>query len=99
MSRWVRAFSRPTSKSRNWGALFAIDLFTRKSAALLGPLSRTPFVAGQVFTAADISCGYAVGLARFLGCEERLDPVVRDYAARLAGRPAFQRAISKGHTS
>ena len=81
------------------GALFAIDLFTRKSAALLGPLSRTPFVAGQVFTAADISCGYAVGLARFLGCEERLDPVVRDYAARLADRPAFRRALSKGQPS
>ena len=45
-----------------------------------------------MFTAADTSCGYAVGLGRFLGCEDRLDPVVRDYAVRLAGRPAFQRA-------
>ncbi len=92
-------FFAPDEQKQNWGALFAIDVFTRKSAALLGPLSRTPFVAGQVFTAADISCGYAVGLARFLGCEERLDPVVRDYAARLADRPAFQRAISKGQPS
>ncbi len=92
-------FFAPNEEKQNWGALFAIDVFTRKSAALLSPLSRTPFVAGQVFTAADISCGYAVGLARFLGCEERLDPVVRDYAARLADRPAFQRAISKGQPS
>ena len=53
-------------------------------------------VAGNVFTAADISHGYAVGLGRFLGCEDRLDPVVGDYAVRLADRPAFQRAISKG---
>ena len=44
--------------------------------------------AGEVFTAADTSCGYAVGLGRFLGCEDRLDPVVRDYAVRLAGRLA-----------
>ena len=92
-------FFAPDEQKENWGALFAIDVFTRKSAALLGPLSRTPFVAGQVFTAADISCGYAVGLARFLGCEERLDPVVRDYAARLADRPAFRRALSKGQPS
>jgi hypothetical protein len=55
-------------------------------------------VAGEVFTAADTSCGYAVGLGRFLGCEDRLDPVVRDYAVRLAGRPAFERAISKGQS-
>ena len=51
-----------------------------------------------MFTAADISCGYAVGLGRFIGCEDRLDPVVRDYAVRLADHPAFQRAISKGQS-
>ncbi len=89
-------FFAPEDQKQNWGALFAIDLFVRRSAVLLGPLSRGPYVAGDVFTAADISCGYAVGLARFLGCEDRLDPVVRDYAVRLADRPAFQRAISKG---
>src|SRR5215203_1629223 len=92
-------FFAPDEQKENWGALFASDVFTRKSAALLSPLSRTPFVAGQVFTAADISCGYAVGLARFLGCEERPDPVLRDYAARLADRPAFRRALSKGQPS
>ena len=91
-------FFAPEDQKQNWGALFAIDLFVRKSAALVGPLRQWPYVAGEAFTAADISCGYAVGLARFLGCEDRLDPVVRDYAVRLADRPAFQRAISKGQT-
>ena len=91
-------FFAPEDQKQNWGALFAIDLFVRKSAALVGPLRQSPYVAGEAFTAADISCGYAVGLARFLGCEDRLDPVVRDYAVRLADRPAFQRAISKGQT-
>ena len=89
-------FFAPEDQKENWGALFAVDLFVRKSAALLGPLSRAPFVAGGAFTAADISCGYALGLARHLGCEDRLDPVVRDYAARLAERPAYRRAIGKG---
>jgi len=86
----------PEDQKKNWGAAFAVDLFVRKSAALIGPLSRLPYLAGEVFTAADISCGFAVGLARFLGCEDRLDPSLRAYAARLAERPAFQRAISKG---
>lgn len=89
-------FFAPEDQKQNWGAQLAIDMFVRKSAALLGPLSRGPYVAGDVFTAADISCGFAIGLARFLGCEERLDPALRAYAARLAERPAYQRAVGTG---
>lgn len=88
-------FFAPEDQKQNWGSRFAIDSFVRKSAALLRPLNRGPYVAGETFTAADISCGYALGLARFLGFEDRLDPVLREYSGRLAQRPAFQRAMSK----
>jgi glutathione S-transferase len=88
-------FFAPEDQKQNWGANFAVDLFVRRSRALLGPLSRSPYIAGDTFTAADISCGYAVGLSRFLGFEERLDPALRDYAGRLTQRPAYQRAMSK----
>jgi glutathione S-transferase len=88
-------FFAPEGEKENWGSQFAIDNFVRKSAALLAPLARGAYVAGQTFTAADISCGYALGLAKFLGFEDRLDPKLREYAGRLAERPAFQRAMSK----
>ncbi len=88
-------FFAPEDQKQNWGGQFAIDLFMRRSAALLKPLSRSPYIAGDVFTAADISCGYAVGLSRFLGFEERLDPALRDYAGRVTQRPAYQRAMAK----
>jgi glutathione S-transferase len=88
-------FFAPEDEKQNWGARFAVDLFVRKSKALLVPLARSPFLAGDTFTAADISCGWALGLARFLGIEERLDAVLREYLARLAERPAFQRARSR----
>jgi glutathione S-transferase len=88
-------FFAPDDQKQNWGSQFAIDLFVRKSAALLIPLRRSPYVAGQAFTAADISCGYALGFARFLGFEERLDPALREYLGRLAQRPAFQRATNQ----
>jgi glutathione S-transferase len=88
-------FFAPEAEKENWGSQFAIDNFVRKSAALLAPLARGPYVAGQTFTAADISCGYALGLAKFLGFEDRLDPKLREYGGRLAERPAFQRAMSK----
>jgi glutathione S-transferase len=88
-------FFAPDDQKQNWGAQLAIDLFVRKSAALLGPLSRSPYVAGDVFTAADISCGYAIGLSKFLGFEERLDPALREYAGRVTQRPAYERAMTK----
>jgi glutathione S-transferase len=88
-------FFAPEEHKQNWGGQFAIDLFIRKSAALCGPLGRSAYLAGEAFTAADVSCGYALGLSKFLGFEERLDPALRDYLGRLAQRPAYQRAMSK----
>jgi glutathione S-transferase len=44
------------------------------------------------FTAADISVGYALLLADFIGLSEGFKPVVADYWARLSARPAFQAA-------
>ena len=88
-------FFAPEDQKQNWGSSFAIDSFVRKSAALVEPLRRGPYLTGATFTAADIACGYALGLARFLGVTERLDPVLRDYADRLAARPAYQRASSQ----
>jgi glutathione S-transferase len=86
-------FFAPDDQKQNWGARFAIDNFVRKSSALLVPLRRGSYVAGEAFTAADISCGFAVGLAGFLGFEDRLDPLLREYLERLSQRPAFQRML------
>ncbi len=44
------------------------------------------------FTAADVSVGYALLLARTLGLDERFSPAIKAYWERLAGREAFQRA-------
>jgi glutathione S-transferase len=89
-------FFAPDDQKQNWGAMFAIDLFVRKSAALVEPLKRGPWLLGDTFTAADISCGYALGIARPLGVEERLDPVLADYADRCRGRPAYKAAVAHG---
>ena len=86
-------FFAPEDQKQNWGAQFAVDMFLRKSSALVGPLRKHPYVAGERFTAADISCGYAAGFGRFLGVEDRLDPALREYHKRLTERPAFQRAM------
>jgi glutathione S-transferase len=88
-------FFAPEEHKQNWGGQFAIDLFVNRSRALLGPLSRSPYLAGDAFTAADICCGYSLGLSRFLGFEERLEQPLREYVGRLTQRPAYQRAAAK----
>ncbi len=86
-------FFAPEDQKENWGARAAVDMFVRKSAALAGPLGRHPFIAGDTFTAADISCGYAAGFGQFLGVEDQLHPMVKEYHGRLCERSAFQRAM------
>lgn len=52
-------FFAPENEKQNWGARFAIDLFVRKSAALLVPLRSSPFLTGDTFTAADRAAGHS----------------------------------------
>lgn len=52
------------------------------------------YIMGEQFTIADISVGYALGLAQFMKMGE-FPKVIADYAARLQARPAFQRAAAK----
>ena len=86
-------FFAPEAERRNWGAKLAIDMVVGRAKAVAAQLRRTPYLAGERFTAADISCGYGLGLMEQLGGVDRLDEVVRDYVERLQARPAFQRAM------
>lgn len=53
-----------------------------------------PYLAGDRFTLADISVGYALGTAEPLGVGDRISGAVGDYLQRLAKRPARQRAYA-----
>jgi glutathione S-transferase len=63
---------------------------------LLSALRASPYVCGERFTVADVSVGYALHLARFVGAFDDLDDVAKSYYQRLADRPAFQKATSDG---
>ena len=89
-------FMAPEGEKRNWGAGWVMDNFVRKSAALVRRLKESPYLAGPDFTAADISCGYAIGFARSLGAGDRLDPILGEYLARLTAREAYKRAATHG---
>ena len=57
-------------------------------------LEAQDFACAGRFTAADISIGYALLLARVLGHHERFGPAVQQYWTRLSSRAGFGRAMA-----
>lgn len=90
-------FFAPPEERDNWGGKAAIDMAIRRSILPATALKQRPYVAGDSFTAADISVSYALDLAQFLGFRNRLDPVLADYHERLKERPAQQRARERSN--
>jgi glutathione S-transferase len=56
-------------------------------------LTEQPYLCAGRFTAADVSVGYALMLARYVGFAERFTPAVKAYWERLAQRDAYVRAL------
>ena len=82
----------PEGERDNWSARQAMGVFTSRLALVTRQLERAPYMAGDAFTAADISVGYALEMARKnVGFE--FGAVERAYMARLRQRPGFQRAL------
>jgi glutathione S-transferase/3-isopropylmalate dehydratase len=82
----------PESERDNWSARQAMDVFMSRLTLVTRQLKRAPYMAGDVFTAADISVGYALELARknvgvVLGDAEQA------YMARLRERGGYRRAL------
>jgi glutathione S-transferase len=62
-------------------------------------LAAQEFLCAQRFTAADVSVGYALLLARHLGLNERFTPAVRAYWQRLQEREGYRRAMAVQETA
>lgn len=56
-------------------------------------LAEQPYLCAGRFTAADVSVGYALMLAQYLGIAERFTPAVAAYWLRLQKRDAYVRAM------
>jgi glutathione S-transferase len=82
----------PEAERYNWSAGQALDVFETRLGLVTRQLARSPYLAGERFTAADISVTYALQLAkravRFDFGEAELA-----YMARTSGRDAYKRAM------
>jgi glutathione S-transferase len=82
----------PEAERRNWGASKALEVFESRLGLVTRQLSRSPYLAGETFTAADISVTYALQFARSSG-GIALGEAEQAYIARTSGREAYKRAM------
>jgi glutathione S-transferase len=82
----------PEAERQNWGARKALEVFESRLRLVTRQLARSPYVAGDTFTAADISVTYALELAQRHGAVT-LGEAERAYVARTSGREAYKRAM------
>jgi glutathione S-transferase len=87
----ARTFA-PESERRNWSAGQALRVFESRLTLVTRQLARTPYLAGDTFTAADISVTYALEFAEKYGGVS-LGAAEQAYIARNSGRDAYRRAM------
>ncbi|MBY3556845.1 glutathione S-transferase family protein [Rhizobium laguerreae] len=82
----------PEAERHNWGARKALEVFESRLGLVTRQLARSPYLAGEMFTAADISVTYALEFARRTGVFT-LGEAERDYVARIRERDSYKRAM------
>ena len=82
----------PEAERQNWGAGKALEVFESRLGLVTRQLAHSPYLAGDAFTAADISVTYALELAQRTGAFV-LSGAEQAYVARTSGREAYKRAM------
>lgn len=85
---------RPESRRIPIIAEEAVERFYQHAKVLDQYLGETGYLLGAEFTAADVMVGYALHLANAFGLIKDTPDDVQKYFARLAARPAYQRAVA-----
>ncbi|MBX3486121.1 glutathione S-transferase family protein [Phenylobacterium sp.] len=92
----VSRFLAPEAERENWGATWARECVERRLDLVRARLARAPYMAGEAFTAADISVTYALNLGgKHAGFA--LGDAEQAYIARTTARDAFKRAMERSH--
>ena len=82
----------PEGERENWSAGQALHVFETRLRLVTRRLAHAPYMAGETFTAADISVTYALELAQ-RGARIPLGESEKTYMARTSARPAYKRAM------
>jgi glutathione S-transferase len=82
----------PEAERQNWSARQALGVFESRLGLVTRQLARSPYLAGERFTAADISVTYALEMAR-RNAGVVFGEAEQAYVARTTGREAYRRAM------
>jgi glutathione S-transferase len=82
----------PAAERDNWSTGWALRTFESRRGLVARQLARSPYVAGETFTAADISVTYALEFAQRT-VDVVLSEVEQAYVERTSGREAYARAM------
>jgi len=86
----------PETERNNWTANQALEVFQSRLGLVTRRLAHSPYLAGERFTAADISVTYALDLAqRNIGYD--LGEAALAYWRRTTGREGYKRAMAACH--
>lgn len=92
----VSGFIAPAAERDNWGARWARECVERRRLLVRRQLAHAPYMAGDSFTAADISVAYALRLAaNHAGFT--LTDVEQAYLDRTTARDSYKRAFERSH--
>ncbi len=87
----------PPGEQDNWGGRYAREIYTSRLGLVTRRLATAPYMAGERFSAADISVVYALEFAQRGGYE--LGEVERAYIARCTARDGYRRAMASCHAT
>jgi glutathione S-transferase len=85
----------PDHLKGGWITDYTRSAITKRITLVSRALERSPYVAGDAFTAADISVFYALNLFEYVELPDLLTPKIVEYRERMRARPAFQRALAR----
>jgi glutathione S-transferase len=92
---FMTQFLAPDDQKQNFTVDAAKNMFRNRLKSLDAQLEKGDYMAGDNFTAADISVGYGLNLGQGLGLDADYSPKVKAYRERLQARPAYQAAAAK----
>jgi glutathione S-transferase len=88
----------PEAERNNWSAAQALSVYETRLRLVTRQLARSPYLAGDTFTAADISVTYALELAQ-RSDSATLGEVEQAYVARTTAREGYKRAMDACHAT
>jgi glutathione S-transferase/3-isopropylmalate dehydratase len=86
----------PEGEKQNFTAMHALDTFETRMRLVTRQLAKTPYLAGDAFTAADISVVYALELGQ-RNVDIKLGDLELAYLARCKARDGYKRCMAACH--